>query len=142
MYDRFNYNPKERTEKIIRMCEEREFQKQFREEVIKRDRLCLITYDNSTICEECHIIPYSETKSYERENGILLNRCFHKLFDDYDLSINFDNCIEFSDKIKNLDSYYNYLKYENLKININTECRKYLNIHYNRFLENNISNKI
>ena len=70
------------------------------DEVIKRDKQsifrnmilksfnyqCPISLNHQNICEACHILPYSNCKNdiekYDVYNGILLDRNYHKLFDD------------------------------------------------------------
>lgn len=142
MIDKFNYNPLTRIENIKKLCEERDGQNKFREELIMRDEKCLITGDNSEICEACHIIPYCDSKSFDIANGLLLNRCFHKLFDTYKISINSNNYLEFDENVQNEIGYNNYLIYNEKQININYDCREYLDIHYQKFLETIKINRI
>ena len=137
LFDRFEYNPMERNEKIKKLCEERDGQNNFRDKLIKRDKNCLITSDNYEICEACHIIPYSELNTFNISNGLLLNRCFHKMFDKYMWSIDEYNCIIFSSNIIEKEHYKHYVCYNGKKINIQPECKKYLKIHMERFLELN-----
>ena len=137
LFDRFEYNPMSRTEHIKKICEERDGQNKFREQIILRDKKCLITGDNCEICEAAHIIPYCESKSFEISNGLLLNRCFHKMFDKYMWSINSLGNLEFSNDILNDDYYDNYLIYNGIKLNFDNNCKKYLEIHYKKFLELN-----
>lgn len=137
LLDRFNYKPEYQNENIKKLCEEREGQNKFRQELIIRDGKCLITGDNPEICEACHIIPYSEIKSFDIANGLLLNRCFHKMFDNYLLSINSSDCIEFSNYLLNTENFDNYIVYNGIKLNIHDECKKYLEIHWNKFIEFN-----
>lgn len=137
LYDRFRYNPMERTEEIKKLCEQRDGQNKFREELIFRDKKCLITGDNYEVCEAAHIIPYSESKSFDTANGLLLNRCFHNMFDKYLWSVNSLDCVEYSNKIWDLENFNNYKSYNGIKININPECKKYLSIHYEKFLQFN-----
>ena len=122
--------------KII-ITENRLEQSKFRETIIKRDKQCLISGDDSEICEACHIIPYNESKNCNSNNGILLNRCFHNMFDKYLFSINLNDEIEFSNKILNDNKYKNYHIYQNKKIKINNnDIRENLKIHYKKFIEN------
>ena len=137
LMDRFCYIPINQYDIIKKLCVEREGQNKFRQELILRDKKCLISGDNNDICEACHIIPYSETKSFDISNGLLLNRCLHKLFDNYMWSINSLNCIEFSNHLLNLNDYHNYIKYNGLKINIQEDCKKYLEFHWNKFVKFN-----
>lgn len=135
---RFNYYSDEQKEEIKKLCVERDRQNEFRQNLILRDKKCLITGDNENICEACHIVPYSETKSFDISNGILLNRCFHKMFDDYLFSINpQNNTLVFSTNILECEYYHNYIKYTNMIIDIPTECTKYICAHYEKFLSSN-----
>lgn len=80
---------------------------------------CLITKDDENICEVCHIVPYSEIKSFDISNGLLLNRCFHKLFDNYLFTMNLhNNTLMFSYIILESEYYSNYIKYNKNIINI------------------------
>ena len=135
LYDRFGYNPMERTEHIKKLCEQRQGQNEFRKKIILRDKKCLITGDNHEICEAAHIIPYSESGTFDIANGLLLNRCLHTMFDKYLWTINLMGCIVFSDRIYNHDNFHNYKNYNGKKINIDLESKKYLFTHYEKFLE-------
>lgn len=135
---RFNYYPDEQNEEIKKLCDERDGQYEFRQQLILRDVNCLITGDNENVCEACHIIPYSETKSFDIGNGLLLNRCFHTMFDKYLFSINpQNNILVFSQNITNSLYYHNYVNYDNTYINIPYECNKYISSHYEKFLSIN-----
>jgi hypothetical protein len=139
--DRFNYYPMEQDDITKKLCEEREKQQDFRQGLILRDRQCLITGDNYEICEACHIIPYSEKKSFDIANGLLLNRCFHKMFDNYLLSINpLNDNLEFSNRILDADYYHNYKNYNGKILKIHNETKEYLKSHYNIFLIKNEKN--
>lgn len=137
LLDRFGYNPMARTEQIIKLCEERDGQNKFRENLILRDKNCLVTFDNYEICEACHIVPYSETKSFDISNGLLLNRCLHKMFDKYMWSIDENDCIIFSSHILESEYFHHYICYNGKKINTSTDCKNNLKIHWERFLEFN-----
>ncbi len=142
LYDRFEYEPNLQTEQIKKMCEEREGQVKFRNELINQYNCCMITGDNSMICEACHIIPYFISKNFDVANGLLLNRCFHKMFDEYMFSIDSNNCVKFSNKIYNMSGYSNYLAFDGKKLQINPNSKKYLDYHYKKFINinKNISN--
>lgn len=137
LYDRFGYNPMERTEMIKKLCEQRQGQNEFRKKLILRDKKCLITGDNHEICEAAHIIPYSESRSFDIANGLLLNRCLHVMFDKYLWTINSSECVEFSDQIWDQENFHNYKGYNGKKINVSLESKKYLLTHYEKFLEFN-----
>ena len=78
MVEKYNYNPLKNNNNIEKLVKERIGQAKFREEIIKRDKQCLITGDNYKICEACHIIPYCESKSFDIENGIVIKQDFGK----------------------------------------------------------------
>lgn len=136
--DRFDYYPMKRGENIQKICEEREGQNKFRHDLIIRDKKCLISEDNAEICDACHIIPYSESRSYDIANGLLLNKCFHKMFDSYIITIEpTTHLIKFRDDFELMEDFLNYRKYLNIKLKIPLECDKYLQHHYNEFIKHN-----
>ena len=49
---------------------------EFRKKIILRDSYCLITLDNADICESAHIIPYSESKSFDKPKWIIIKQMF------------------------------------------------------------------
>ena len=59
------------------------------------------------------------------------------MFDKYLWSINSLDCVEFSEQIWDYENFHNYINYNGLKLNISNECKKYLKIHYAKFLEFN-----
>ena len=65
-------------------------------------------------------------------NGILLNRCLHKLFDEYYFSINPETLkIEIADAT--IDLTIN--KYRDKIINIHPDCIPKMKIHYQKFVK-------
>lgn len=149
--DKFNFNfdfddypdqseQSEQFNQIKKLCEIRESQAKFRNDLIINYGCCIITGDNPIICEGAHIIPYSISKNFDVANGLLLNRCFHKMFDDYLFSINSDNQLEFSNKIFGMKGFGNYLILNGKKLFINPKSKEFLHIHYKKFLEKNIFN--
>ena len=127
--------------KIFESKEKRINQDQFRENIIKRDKKCILTGSNSDMCEACHIIPYSDSNNiqkYDINNGLLLERGIHNLFDKHLWSINNDSIVVVSDKILNNESYklINYCNKK--KLLLNKKQLEYLDIHYNIFLSNDI----
>ncbi len=139
MIDRFGYDYQNQNDNIKNLVDSRTKQSKFREDIIKRDNICLITGDPNEICEACHIIPFSKSKSYDINNGLLFNKCFHKLFDLYLFSINSNDCVEFSKNIILNDKYKNYHKYNNKKINLTYESKILIKEHYNIFKKINNS---
>ena len=135
MYDKFKYYPFNSANlDTLSLATERRGQNEFRLNIINRDKVCIISGDDVDICEACHIIPYSESKSYNINNGILLNRILHDVFDKYDLTIN-DNKVFLSDKILNKTTYKNIHIYHNKYINVPKECIDNLKQHYNKFIK-------
>lgn len=115
---------------LVREIIQREFQADFRKNIIDRDKKCIITGYDPLECEAAHIIPYAECKTFDISNGILLNRCLHKLFDEYLFSINPDtNRIVVKKGINNLS----ICSYNNKFINIPPECKTNIARHYNKF---------
>ena len=137
LLDMFSYDPMKRNENIKKICRNRDEQNKFREELILRDKNCLITGDNYEICEACHIVPYSKTKSFDISNGLLLNRCFHKMFDKHLWSIDDNNCVVFSPKILESEYFHHYICYSGKKINIDNNCKSYIKMHWEIFVEFN-----
>ena len=141
-YDKFGIevNNFESTKKL---CEERIGQTKFRNDLINFYKCCIISGDDSDICQACHIIPFSETKLNCYTNGLLLNYNFHYLFDSFLIGFKYidlcDNIYDkyqviLSDKIKSKQSYKNYLIYDNIIVKINKESKQFLNIRYEQFL--------
>jgi len=122
-------------EKIEEICETKEekikrLDKIFRENVISRDIKCIITGKSRFVCEVAHIYPFSKCtmeEKYDENNGILICRDLHKLFDDKLITINPDNNkLKLSDEILNDETLEIYHKYNNKKLNIKKESSKYL----------------
>lgn len=70
-------------------------QKRFREKLIERYYKCPIDNLDYTLCEACHIVPYSESQDNERFdvfNGILLTPTLHKIYDKNYFKINENSC--------------------------------------------------
>lgn len=70
-------------------------QNTFRKRIIERDKKCIVSGANKSICEACHIIPYCDSDDahiYDINNGLLLRSDIHKLFDDHLVTINHDTC--------------------------------------------------
>lgn len=68
-------------------------QEEFRRLVIARDGVCVLSGYHPDECEAAHIVPFCESLSFDPDNGILLNRVLHKLFDDRVFSIDPDNAV-------------------------------------------------
>lgn len=70
-------------------------QRRFREKLIERYYKCPIDNLDYTLCEACHIVPYSESKNNQKFdvfNGILLTPTLHKIYDKNYFKINENSC--------------------------------------------------
>ena len=70
-------------------------QRRFREKLIERYYKCPIDNLDYTLCEACHIIPYSESKENQKFdvfNGILLTPTLHRIYDKNYFKINEKTC--------------------------------------------------
>lgn len=138
LYDKFSYK---NINKKLRI--QRDEQEEFREKLIELDKKCIISNDDPEQCQACHIIPLCESKSYDINNGILLNFNLHNMFDRYKLGFKFIKNIDkqfdsyqiiLSDKIKDKSGYENYKIYDNKEIKIRKGCRKNLQQKYDEFI--------
>lgn len=139
LYDKFSYKI---TNKKLR--EERDEQEEFRMKLIELYRKCIISEDDPAQCQACHIIPVCESKSYDVNNGILLNFNLHNMFDRYKLGFKFIKNIDkeydlyqiiLSNKIKDKPSYVNYKIYDHKDIIIRKGCRRNLQKKYDEFIK-------
>lgn len=111
----------------------------FRDNLISRYKKCIITGNGVDVCQACHIIPFSESKNYDVNNGLLLDNSIHSLFDKYLLTISYKTSqIMIKEKLLFDDNYINFTRYNGMKIeNLNQETLKNLKIHNERYLKNN-----
>lgn len=123
----------------------RDHQETFRKQLVEKYKRCLITGDGELMCEACHIKPFaicSEDEQYDINNGLLLNASFHKLFDNFMISINPESLeLEISGQLDK-DIYSNVWKYQNKKVILDTfpknnNQKKYLEYHYQIFYDIN-----
>lgn len=66
-------------------------QSKFRKKLINRYKKCIVTDYPADVCDAAHIIPYSKSIDaikYDINNGLLLRKCVHKLFDEHKITIN------------------------------------------------------
>ena len=135
-YEHFKYRPiNDRIEQRIK----RQYQQNFRKQLEKRYKKCIVTGKGNDVYEACHIIPYSEAdcrKMYDINNGLILSSELHKLFDKFLVSINNDKFI-LSKKILNDMSYVEYKKYNGVQLFLNSDTLKNLETHYKKFLQLN-----
>lgn len=125
--------------KTFESREKRINQDKFREKIIKRDKCCILSNSHPDMCEACHIIPYSESneeQKYDINNGILLERGLHSLFDKYLWSINRESYVIISEKILNNPQYNLINIYNKIKLQLNEKQLDYLKNHYEQFIKN------
>ena len=98
------------------------------------DYECVITGINYPY-EICHIKPFkdcSECEKYNINNGLILDRNLHKMFDDGIVKINPDTLlVEMDDKIMRDPKQTYYKSFNGIKVNINKESIPYLRYIYN-----------
>lgn len=92
-------------------------QQKFRDEIVKRDKKCIVTNFIPSECQACHIIPFSENKIYDINNGLLINSCLHTTFDKFLWSINPDN-LTIDIAIDNFDIVGSIIYHKDKKVNI------------------------
>ena len=91
----------------------RDKQSSFRNNLLKRyNKRCALTGQLEKVCEACHILPYSEChdvlKKYDVNNGILLRRDLHSLYDKNLFLIDQNDCKIKINPITSLDDIQNY----------------------------------
>jgi hypothetical protein len=62
---------------------ERKEQQKFRENILNRDKKCIVTDIISIECEACHIVPVADGGYYDIDNELLINSNHHITFDKY-----------------------------------------------------------
>ena len=70
-------------------------QKRFRDKLIERYYKCPIDNLDYTLCEACHIVPYSvskENQKFDVFNGILLTPTLHRIYDKNYFKIDENSC--------------------------------------------------
>lgn len=94
----------------------RKFQHLFRKTILDRDlKCCICCSDNSVILDACHIKPYSvckENEAYDENNGIVLCKNHHKLFDSGLFTFNNEWKVVISKKLNNVDTSLYFKQYE------------------------------
>jgi predicted restriction endonuclease len=109
-------------------------QTEFREELIKRYKCCVVSgFGDVDELEACHIVPYTSLNTHIH-NGILLNRMIHKTFDKYLWSIHPETfCVEVSEHIHKDSSI---MHFKGKTISIDKGSIYYLKQHYSKFCLN------
>jgi len=125
MYNLYKYEHVEETKKIVRN------DRIFREDVIKRyNETCVITGSDISVCDVCHILPFAKCDDYEKydvNNGLLLRKDLHSLFDKQEIKIDLDTCvIELSSRIIQNKKMSEYHRYNGIQIDINAKSIDYL----------------
>ena len=126
-YDLYEYeyiNSNETYEKKIKRID-----KKFKKSVTQYYKSCIITKRSLYVCEVAHIYPFADSEledKYNPLNGVLLCRDMHKLFDNKLITINpIDYRLTLSPEILSDDTLVDYIKYNNIILDINLESRHY-----------------
>jgi hypothetical protein len=93
----------------------------FRDKIIKRDTVCIISGSDPIECQASHIVPFCISNSFDPNNGLLLNCCLHTTFDLGLWSINPNTlCVEVRPDILNSNPESNIMckLYNGKKINL------------------------
>ena len=85
---------------------------------MERDKKCIVTGENvPKECDACHIVQVKDDENYDVDNGLLINKSMHTLFDEDIWCINPNTLLIdiYSDDEEKVGSIY---KYKNKKVNI------------------------
>lgn len=102
-----------------------------------RDRFnnkCVISGDDGSYLEACHLLEVKDCEDYNINNGILLTRNLHAQFDNQEFGINPQTyCIEIKDNVSG-----DILKYNRKKLNLpkNYIFQQYLEKRYKYYQKN------
>lgn len=123
-------------DKINKELKNKRCDKEFRKSVKERyNNKCIITGYDVAVCDVAHIVEYSKCLTYDEKydinNGVLLCKNMHALFDKYYFSINPETLIIEVNKTK---ENVGLLEYDNKPVYIDDNSRKYLIHHYEQFL--------
>ena len=110
-------------------------QEEFKQELIDRyGKKCILT--GCDTFDACHIIPFSDSENMDPDNGLLLNPTHHRMFDNYEWSIN-PNTLQIEinySKADQTDFFSQIIDGKKLKqIEQYKGVIKYLNSHYDKF---------
>jgi len=116
---------------------ERKEQQKFRENILNRDKKCIVTDIISIECQACHIVPVSDCGCYDIDNGLLINSNHHITFDKYLWSIEPETLLidVVSDDSNVVGSI---MLYKGKKVNVepNNIMKMYLRKRWNIYLKN------
>lgn len=123
------------TDSIKKELKNKRDDKEFRKSVKERyNDKCIITGYDVAICDVAHIKEFSKcltnNEKYDINNGILLCKNMHTLFDKYYFSINPETLMVEVDKTK---ENVGLSEYNNKKVYIDENSIKYLIYHYENF---------
>jgi len=144
-YDKFNENP-ENVDSIKNLCNSRIGQTKFRCDLVNYYKTCIVSGDDNIVCQACHIIPYSDSHVNYVGNGLLLNYNLHCLFDTFLMTFVFEKThdeihdlyrVIISKNILEKPTFVNFIKYNNKIVKINKNSKPFLEISYNKYMEQN-----
>lgn len=121
----------------INKKKERKEQQKFRENILNRDKKCIVTDIISIECEACHIVPVADGGCYDIDNGFLINSNHHITFDKYLWSIDPETSLidVVSDDSNIVGSIASY-KGKKVNIELNNIMEMYLSKRWNVYLKN------
>jgi len=112
-------------------------QEQFRDNLIDRDKSCIITNNDYDECDAAHIVPLLDSNNYDVDNGILLDKSLHSSYDKHYWCIHPKTLkIIINDKYNIRTRNLSCVKHENKKVNIKPNDKMLKNLHkrYELFL--------
>jgi hypothetical protein len=119
----------------LELKEVRRKQMKFRQNLIDKYKRCIISGTPATMCEACHIIPFSistDQQKYDVNNGLLLDAGLHKLYDMHLIRINpHTSMIELHKDVLSNTEYKHLYRYNKQKLNLSKETLEYLRISKN-----------
>jgi tmRNA-binding protein len=93
----------------------RKGQLKFKRLLLNKHGSCMITGAKTTnVLDACHIVPHAFKANYSFDNGLLLRKDIHKLYDDKLLGIDQEGVIHISSSI--LEDDFEYYQYKGKKI--------------------------
>lgn len=125
----------------VQITEHKKFrsgQEKFRDELINRDKTCVISANDYDECDAAHIVPLVKSNNYDIDNGLLLNKTLHDSFDKHYWCIDPHTLRVILNKSKLSDRKFSCTKYDNILVNIqpNKKMLKNLKKRYEMFIEN------